>query len=234
MLGPVGGGKSSLAEKLKFLMQKVPFYAIQGSPVNESPLGLFDPAEDAAILEEEFGIPSRYLKSIMSPWAVKRLHEYGGDISKFRVVKKYPSVLDQIAVSKTEPGDDNNQDISALVGKVNIRMLEDYSQDDPDAYSFSGGLCKANQGLMEFVEMFKAPIKVLHPLLTATQEGNYNTTEGMGSVPFDGVILAHSNESEWQTFRNNKHNEAFLDRVYIVKVPYCVRVTEEVEIYKNC
>jgi serine protein kinase len=233
LLGPVGGGKSSLAEKLKSLMQKVPFYAIKGSPVNESPLGLFDPAEDAHILEEEYGIPARYLKNIMSPWAVKRLHEYGGDIGQFRVVKKYPSVLDQIGVSKTEPGDDNNQDISALVGKVNIRMLEDFSQDDPDAYSFSGGLCKANQGLMEFVEMFKAPIKVLHPLLTATQEGNYNTTEGMGSVPFDGVILAHSNESEWQTFRNNKHNEAFLDRVYIVKVPYCVRVTEEIEIYKK-
>ncbi|MFW5824442.1 MAG: PrkA family serine protein kinase [Marinobacter sp.] len=233
LLGPVGGGKSSLAEKLKFLMQKVPFYAIKGSPVNESPLGLFDPLEDGQILEEEYGIPQRYLKPIMSPWAVKRLHEYGGDISQFRVVKKYPSVLDQVAVSKTEPGDDNNQDISALVGKVNIRMLEDFSQDDPDAYSFSGGLCKANQGLMEFVEMFKAPIKVLHPLLTATQEGNYNTTEGMGSVPFDGIILAHSNESEWQTFRNNKHNEAFLDRVYIVKVPYCVRVTEEIEIYKK-
>ncbi|MBW4934252.1 PrkA family serine protein kinase [Marinobacter sp. F4206] len=233
LLGPVGGGKSSLAEKLKSLMQKVPFYSIKGSPVNESPLGLFDPSEDAQILEEEYGIPSRYLTSIMSPWAVKRLHEFGGDISQFRVVKKYPSVLDQIGVSKTEPGDDNNQDISALVGKVNIRMLEDFSQDDPDAYSFSGGLCKANQGLLEFVEMFKAPIKVLHPLLTATQEGNYNTTEGMGSVPFDGVILAHSNESEWQTFRNNKHNEAFLDRVYIVKVPYCVRVTEEIEIYKK-
>ncbi len=233
LLGPVGGGKSSLAEKLKFLMQKVPFYAIKGSPVNESPLGLFDPLEDGQILEEEYGILQRYLKPIMSPWAVKRLHEYGGDISQFRVVKKYPSVLDQIAVSKTEPGDDNNQDISALVGKVNIRMLEDFSQDDPDAYSFSGGLCKANQGLMEFVEMFKAPIKVLHPLLTATQEGNYNTTEGMGSVPFDGIILAHSNESEWQTFRNNKHNEAFLDRVYIVKVPYCVRVSEEIEIYRK-
>lgn len=233
LLGPVGGGKSSLAEKLKYLMQKVPFYAIKGSPVNESPLGLFDPAEDGAILEEDYGIPQRYLKPIMSPWAVKRLHEYGGDISKFRVVKRYPSILDQVGISKTEPGDDNNQDISALVGKVNIRMLEEHSQDDPDAYSFSGGLNRANQGLLEFVEMFKAPIKVLHPLLTATQEGNYNTTEGMGSVPFDGVILAHSNESEWQTFRNNKHNEAFLDRVYIVKVPYCLRVSEEIEIYKK-
>ena len=233
LLGPVGGGKSSLAEKLKSLMQKVPFYAIKGSPVNESPLGQFNPEEDGQILEEEYGIERRYLRSIMSPWAVKRLHEFGGDISQFRVVKRYPSVLDQVGVAKTEPGDDNNQDISALVGKVNIRMLEDYSQDDPDAYSFSGGLCKANQGLLEFVEMFKAPIKVLHPLLTATQEGNYNTTEGMGSVPFDGIILAHSNESEWQTFRNNKHNEAFLDRVYIVKVPYCVRGSEEIDIYRK-
>jgi serine protein kinase len=233
LLGPVGGGKSSLAEKLKALMQKAPFYAIKGSPVNESPLCLFDPTEDADILKQEYGIDKRYLTSIMSPWAVKRLHEFGGDISKFKIVKIWPSILDQTAIAKTEPGDENNQDISALVGKVNIRMLEDFSQDDPDAYSFSGGLCLANQGILEFVEMFKAPIKVLHPLLTATQEGNYNSTEGMSAIPFEGIILAHSNESEWQTFRNNKNNEAFLDRISIVKVPYCLKVTEEVLIYKK-
>ncbi|BBO55009.1 MAG: PrkA family serine protein kinase [Cobetia sp.] len=231
LLGPVGGGKSSLAERLKLLMEQIPFYAIKGSPVFESPLGLFSPEEDGELIEKEYGIPQRCMRSAMSPWAAKRLKEYGGDISKFRVVKLYPSRLNQIGISKTEPGDDNNQDISALVGKVDIRQLELYAQDDPDAYSFSGGLCKANQGLMEFVEMFKAPIKVLHPLLTATQEGNYNPTEGMGAIPFDGVVLAHSNESEWQAFRNNRNNEAFLDRVYIVKVPYCLRASEEVKIY---
>ena len=225
LLGPVGGGKSSLAERLKALIEKQPIYCIKGSPVNESPLGLFNPDEDGAILEEDYGIPRRYLKSIMSPWAVKRLREFGGDITKFRVVKRYPSRLNQIAVSKTEPGDENNQDISALVGKVDIRKLEDFPQNDADAYSYSGGLCLSNQGLMEFVEMFKAPIKVLHPLLTATQEGNYNGTESIGAIPFNGVILAHSNESEWQTFKNNRNNEAFIDRVSIVKVPYCLRVT---------
>ncbi|GAB7125865.1 PrkA family serine protein kinase [Silvimonas sp. JCM 19000] len=231
LLGPVGGGKSSIAEKLKELMEKVPFYCIKGSPVNESPLGLFNPDEDGAILEEQYGIPLRYLKTIPSPWAVKRLHEFNGDINQFRVVKRYPSVLRQLAIAKTEPGDENNQDISSLVGKVDIRKLEKYAQDDPDAYSYSGGLCLANQGLLEFVEMFKAPIKVLHPLLTATQEGNFKGTEGFGAIPFEGVILAHSNESEWKQFRNNKNNEAFLDRIYIVKVPYCLRVTEEVKIY---
>jgi serine protein kinase len=233
LLGPVGGGKSSIAERLKQLMEHVPFYAIKGSPVNESPLGLFNAAEDGPILEKEYGIPSRYLNRVMSPWAVKRLEEYGGDIRKFRVVKRYPSVLKQVAVCKTEPGDENNQDISSLVGKVDIRKLETYAQDDPDAYSYAGGLCLANQGLLEFVEMFKAPIKVLHPLLTATQEGNFKGTEGFGAMPFDGIILAHSNESEWKSFRNNKNNEAFLDRVYIVKVPYCLRVSEEVKIYEK-
>lgn len=233
LLGPVGGGKSSIAERLKYLMQKAPFFALKGSPVNESPLGLFDPVEDGPILEEEFGIPRRSLQHVLSPWAVKRLEEFGGDIRQFRVVKRYPSILKQIGIAKTEPGDENNQDISSLVGKVDIRKLENFSQDDTDAYSYSGGLCLANQGLLEFVEMFKAPIKVLHPLLTATQEGNYKGTEGFGAIPFDGVVLAHSNESEWKAFRNNKNNEAFLDRIYIVKVPYCLRVSEEVRIYEK-
>ncbi|MCC4117204.1 PrkA family serine protein kinase [Aromatoleum toluclasticum] len=233
LLGPVGGGKSSLAEKLKSLIERVPFYAIKGSPVHESPLGLFDLNEDGRLLEDDFGIPRRYLNTIMSPWAVKRLHEFNGDITRFRVVKLRPSVLKQTAVAKTEPGDENNQDISSLVGKIDIRKLEQYSQDDPDAYSYSGGLCLANRGLLEFVEMFKAPIKVLHPLLTATQEGNYKGTEGFGAIPFDGIVMAHSNESEWVAFKNNRNNEAFLDRIYTVKVPYCLRVSDEVHIYEK-
>ncbi len=233
LLGPVGGGKSSLAEKLKSLMEKIPFYAIKGSPIHENPLGLFSPTEDGPILEDEYGIPRRYLTPIMSPWVTKRLKEFKGDITKFRVVKLYPSSLEQRAIAKTEPGDENNQDISSLVGKVDIRQLETYSQDDPDAYSYSGGLCRGNRGIMEFVEMFKAPIKVLHPLLTATQEGNYKGTEGLPAIPFEGIILAHSNESEWQQFKNNRNNEAFLDRIYVVKVPYCLRVSEEVKIYQK-
>ena len=233
LLGPVGGGKSSLAEKLKSLMEHCPIYAIKDSPINESPLGLFSPEEDGQILEEDYGIPHRYLSGIMSPWAIKRLHEFNGDITRFKVVKLKPSVLEQIGIAKTEPGDENNQDISSLVGKVDIRKLEQFSQDDTDAYSYSGGLCLANQGLLEFVEMFKAPIKVLHPLLTATQEGNFMGTEGLSAIPFDGIILAHSNESEWLSFKNNRNNEAFLDRIYIVKVPYCLRASEEVKIYQK-
>jgi serine protein kinase len=237
LLGPVGGGKSSISERLKMLMEKFPIYVLKAgdqlSPIFESPLGMFNPEVMGAELEEHFGIPRRRLTGLMSPWAVKRLDEFGGDISKFTVVKLHPSRLRQIGVTKTEPGDENNQDISSLVGKVDIRMLEMYSQNDTDAYSYSGGLNRSTQGLLEFVEMFKAPIKILHPLLTATQESNYVGTENIGAIPFQGIILAHSNESEWQAFKHNKNNEAFIDRICVVKVPYCLRVTEEQKIYEK-
>jgi serine protein kinase len=233
LLGPVGGGKSSLAEKLKELMEQEPIYSIQGSPIHDHPLSAFDKKTYAKLLEEEYGIPRTAFRVNASPWLLERLKEVNGDLSKLVVIKQYPSVLQHLGIDKVEPGDENNQDISTLVGKVDIRKLEDYAADHPYAYSYSGGLCRANQGILDFVEMFKAPIKMLHPLLTATQEKNYNGTDSVSSIPFDGIVLAHSNESEWQTFRNNKNNEAFLDRVNLIKVPYCLRVDEEVGIYQK-
>lgn len=243
LLGPVGGGKSSLAEHLKKLMQVHPMYvlcykadsssAVEVSPYFSSPLALFPKDTYGEVMLSEYGISHRYLKHVPGPWLSKRLIEANGDLSRFVVRKMYPSIINQEGITKTEPGDENNQDISSLVGKVDIRKLKLFPQNDADAYSFSGGLCRANQGLMEFVEMFKAPIKVLHPLLTATQEGNFNGTEAIPAIPFSGTVLAHSNESEWETFRTNKNNEAFIDRVYIVKVPYCLRYTEEMSIYKK-
>ena len=237
LLGPVGGGKSSLAERLKELMEKCPIYVLKAgdeiSPIFESPLGLFDPATMGSVLEDKYNIPQRKLTGRMSPWAIKRLDEFGGDISKFTVVKLLPSRLRQICVAKTEPGDENNQDISSLVGKVDIRKLEFHGQNDADAYSYSGGLNRTTQGLLEFVEMFKAPIKMLHPLLTATQDGTYVGTENVGALPYQGIIIAHSNESEWQSFRANKNNEAFLDRICVIQVPYCLRVSDEMKIYEK-
>ncbi len=239
LLGPVGGGKSSLAEKIKSLCEQFPIYTLKDSvtgrlsPMLESPLGLFPRDRFGAEMEDRYGIPRRALTGIATPWALKRLKEYKGDLSKFRVVRLMPSVLNQIGIVKTEPGDENTQDISSLVGKVDLRMLEQFAQDDPDAYSYSGALCLGSARCVEFVEMFKAPLKVLNPILTATQEGNFKGTEALPALPFNGFIMAHSNEAEWLKFRNNKDNEAFIDRVYLVKVPYCLRVDEEVRIYEK-
>lgn len=241
--GPVGGGKSSIAERLKLLMQKHPIYVLhdpseknlelQTSPVFESPLGLFNVLEHGDWLNDNFGVDQRYLNTVMSGWAQQKLEEFNGDISKFSVIKLYPNKDRQIGVMKVEPGDENNQDVSVLIGKTDLRKLEKLPQNHPYAYSYSGGLNRTNQGLMDFAEMFKANIKTLNPLLMATQEHNYNGTESIPAMPYTGIIMAHSNESEWFAFRNNKTNEAFLDRVYIVDVPYCLRIDEEIKIYEK-
>ena len=228
LLGPVGSSKSSLVHILKRLMETVPFYAVKGSPVLDNPLSLFN-SEDS----EELGIQSRYLNTIPSPWLIKRLKEVDGDLTQIKVVKMYPSEAHQVGISHIEPGDENNQDISSLVGKLNIRELDQYAQNDPDAYSYSGGLCLGNRGITEFAEMFKSPIKSLHPLLEATQSGFYKGTESISAIPFEGIIIAHSNESEWQKFRNDKRNEALIDRIFIVRVPYCLRYSEETKIYEK-
>jgi serine protein kinase len=228
LLGPVGSSKSSIVTILKRLMETVPLYAIKDSPVFDNPLSLFS-IDDAAALD----IPERYFGTIRSPWLIKRVNELNGDISQLKVVKLYPSEAHQIAISHIEPGDENNQDISSLVGKLNIRELDQYAQNDPDAYSYSGGLCLGNRGIAEFAEMFKSPIKSLNPLLEATQSGFYKGTESISAIPFEGIIIAHSNESEWQKFRNDKRNEALIDRIFIVRVPYCLRYSEETKIYEK-
>lgn len=177
------GVNPPLAERLKALMQRVPIYVLSAngerSPVNDHPLCLFNPQEDAQILEKEFGIPHRYLGTIMSPWAAKRLHEFGGDITKFRVVKVWPSILEQIAIAKTEPGDENNQ-ISRRWWVKSISVSWSITRKTTRMPTAIPVRCAVPTRIMEFVEMFKAPIKVLHPLLTATQRG---TTTGRKVFP---------------------------------------------------
>jgi len=230
LLGPVGGGKSSLAEKLKELMEKEPVYILEGSPVYESPLNLFHGERE---IQKQLGLPETLFKVIPSPWAVQKLKDFEGDITQFQVRKTYPSRLKQICIARVEPGDENNQDISTLVGELDIRMIDKLSQNHPYAYSFSGGLNRGNNGILEFVEMFKAPIKMLHPLLTATQDRMYAGSKPIGAIPFNGIVLAHSNESEWEQFKNNRTNEAFLDRVYLVNIPYVTRIDEEIQVYQK-
>lgn len=244
LLGPVGGGKSSLAERIKDLMEVNPIFVLydrnepdpelRTSPVFESPLALFTASEHGEMFEDNFGIPRSYLgRTVLSGWAQEKLREFDGDINRFSIAKVYPSKTTQTGIMKIEPGDDNNQDVSVLVGKTDLRKLDRFSQHHPYSYSFSGGLNRTNQGLLDFAEMFKANIKVLNPLLMATQDRHYSGTEAIPSMPFTGVILAHSNQSEWTNFRNNKTNEAFLDRVCVIKVPYCLRVNEEEQIYQK-
>ena len=235
LLGPVGGGKSSLAERIKALMEDQPIYVLKAgndlSPVFESPLVLFDPETQAEQLQKDYNIPRRRLSGLMSPWALKRLDEFGGDISKFRVAKVKPSRLRQIGIAKTEPGDENNQDVSSLVGKVDIRKLELHSQNDPDSLFLFRRPQPRQPGRPRVRRDVQGANQDAAPSADGDAGGQLCRLREIGAIPFTGIVMAHSNEAEWRTFKNNKSNEAFIDRIYVIKVPYVLRVTEETKIY---
>jgi serine protein kinase len=189
LLGPVGGGKSSLAERLKKLMEERPFYTLkvggQISPSSNRRSACSGRIAWEICWKTSTGSPPAP-DGLISPWAAKRLDELGGDISQVQRRQ-----ADALAAAP----DRHRQDRAGRreqPGRLDARrqgrypQLENFSQSDPDAYSYSGGLNRTTQGLLEFVEMFKAPIKVLHPLLTATQEGSYNGTENFGGLPLSG------------------------------------------------
>ncbi len=240
LLGPVGGGKSSIGDRLKEKMEENPIYVLRAkkdgqiSPTFESPLNLFTGSDLKAQATEAYGIPkSAMIAKTASPWVSERLAEQDGNFEEaFDVVKLYPSQAHKRGIAKVDPSDEQNQDTSHLLGDKDVDKLGDgLPSSHPDVYEYKGALSVANQGIMEFVEMFKAPLKTLNPLLEATESQTYPTASG--HFPFDGLIFAHSNESEWDKFSKDPTNEAFLDRIHIIKAPYTLSYGYEASIYEK-
>ncbi len=234
LLGPVGGGKSSIAERLKARDGEAPHLRDQGLAgqriaARPVPAG----AVRRRCSRRITAFRAATCNGIMSPWAVKRLQEFGGDLSRFRVVRVQPSVLRQVAIAKTEPGDENNQDISSLVGKVDIRKLEHSVAERSRCLQLLGRPVPRQPGAARIRRDVQGADQDAAPAADGDAGGQLQGHRRLLGDPVQRLILAHSNESEWHSFRNNKNNEAFLDRIYIVKVPYCLRVSEEVKIYRK-
>jgi len=127
----------------------------------------------------------------------------------------------------------NSQDISELVGGIDLSTIGEVGvESDPRAYRFDGELNIANRGIMEFVEMLKVDEKFLYVLLTLSQEQNIKTGR-FSMIYADEVAVSHTNEHEYQSFVGNKKSEALQDRIILVKVPYNLRVSDEVKIYEK-
>ncbi|MGL4736276.1 MAG: serine protein kinase [Cellulosilyticaceae bacterium] len=231
LVGPVGAGKSSLIDAVKRLLEESPsIYALEGCPMREEPLHLI-PKHSRKQFEEILGI---HIEGDLCPVCRYRLiHEFGGAYEKFPIIKTDYSIRSRKGIGVVPPVDPNNQDTSVLVGSIDISKMDLYPEDDPRVLSLNGAFNVGNRGLVEFIEVFKNDVEYLHTMITATQEKNV-PSPGKGSmIYFDGVILAHSNEAEWNKFKSDHTNEAILDRIVKIEVPYCLELNEEVKIYQK-
>ena len=231
LVGPVGAGKSSIVESLKSALEYCePVYALKGCPMHEEPLHLI-PKHLRPKFEEMLGVQ---IEGDLCPVCKYRLtHELKGIYEDFPVERTGFSIRSRKGIGVVPPVDPNNQDTSILTGSIDISKMDLYSEDDPRIFSLNGAFNVGNRGLVEFIEVFKNDVEYLHTIITATQEKSV-PSPGKGSmIYFDGVIVAHSNEAEWNKFKSDHTNEAILDRIVKVEVPYCLELDEEVKIYEK-
>ncbi|GFZ34370.1 serine protein kinase [Clostridium zeae] len=231
LVGPVGAGKSSLVEALKKALEMAdPIYAIEGCPMHEEPLHLI-PKHLRPQFEESLGVQ---IEGDLCPVCRYRLmNEFNGRYEDFPVETKGFSIRSRKGIGVVPPVDPNNQDTSILTGAVDISKMDMYPEDDPRIFSLNGAFNVGNRGLVEFIEVFKNDVEYLHTIITATQEKSV-PSPGKGSmIYFDGLIIAHSNEAEWNKFKSDHTNEAILDRIVKIEVPYCMELNEEKKIYEK-
>ncbi|MGN1029397.1 MAG: serine protein kinase, partial [Bacilli bacterium] len=231
LVGPVGAGKSSLVEALKrALVECEPIYSLKGCPMHEEPLHLI-PKHLRPEFEKLLG--SKIEGDLCPVCRYKLLNEYNGEYENFPVERKEFSIRSRKGIGVVPPVDPNNQDTSILTGSIDISKMDIYPEDDPRIFSLNGAFNVGNRGLVEFIEVFKNDVEYLHTIITATQEKSIPSPGKGAMIYFDGVIIAHSNEAEWNKFKSDHTNEAILDRIVKIEVPYCLELDEEVKIYKK-
>jgi serine protein kinase len=231
LVGPVGSGKSSLAEKLKKGLEELPpIYAIDGCPMFEDPLHLI-PRHLRKEFEKMLGV--RIEGDLCPVCRYKLKEEFKGKWEEYPISTKEFSRRGRVGVGVVPPVDPNNQDTSVLIGSEDISKLDRYSEGDPRVLDLTGALNVGNRGMVEFIEVFKNETEYLHAMITATQEKSIPAPGRHGMIYVDTCIVAHSNEAEWKKFKADHTNEAILDRIVVVKVPYNLRLSEEVKIYQK-
>jgi serine protein kinase len=231
LMGPVGSGKSSLVERLKRGLEDLaPIYVIDNCPINEQPLHLI-PRHLRPAFEEMLGVK---IEGDLCPVCRYRLmEEFGGRYEEVPVRTVSFSKRGRRGIGVVPPVDPNNQDTSVLIGSEDISKLDRFSEGDPRVLELNGAFNVGNRGIVEFIEVFKNETEYLHTMITATQEKFVPAPGRHGTIYVDTCIVAHSNEAEWQKFKADHTNEAILDRIVVVKVPYNLRLSEEVKIYEK-
>jgi serine protein kinase len=236
LVGPVSSGKSSIATLLRrgLEMTETPVYAIKGCPIHEEPLHLV-PRSLRPEFEKLLGVK---IEGELCPVCKCRLAndercrnqvgQYSWEempITQIRLRER-----DRIGIGTFQPSDPKNQDISELIGHVDLANITRYGEAHPLGYKFDGEIQIANRGLIEYIEILKCDIKFHYVLITVAQE-QLIKAPSFPQIYVDTVILSHTNQTEFEKFKANKENEALHDRMYPIYVPYNLRIRDEMAIY---
>ena len=238
LVGPVSSGKSTIVSLLKRGLEKAPtpVFAVRGCPINEEPLHLI-PRSQRPEFEKLLGVKiegdlcpvCKYRLTTEEEW---RDHEGNFKWEDYPVVQARLSERSRAGIGTFQPSDPKNQDISELIGHVDLGTITQYGEGHPLGYKFDGELQISNRGMIEYIEILKCDIKFHYVLITVAQEQMIKSP-GFPQTYVDTVIVSHTNQTEFEKFKANKENEALHDRMYPIYVPYNLRYKDEMAIYNK-
>ena len=198
--------------------------------MNESPRHLV-PHSLRGEFRDTYGVD---VQGQLCPYCRVRVEEeFDGDFMRVPVQRIYIAEATRTGVGTYAPHDPTTADIADLVGSVDLsKVAEIGDEGDPRAWSWSGALYSASRGLLEMIEILKVKREFLYVLLTLTQEKNVKVSR-FPLIYLDETIVGHTNLAEFNKFLQEKENEALLDRMLIVQIPYTLSYQDEARIYEK-
>jgi serine protein kinase len=165
--------------------------------------------------------------------AQRREEKLAGDFMQMPVHRIFISEAGRVGIGTYAPHDPTTADIADLVGSVDLSKVAEYGDEgDPRAWSWSGAMYASSRGVLEMIEILKVKREFLYLLLTLTQEKNVKVSR-FPLIYLDEAVLAHTNLAEFRRFLQESENEALLDRMVIIQVPYTLSYKEEARIYRK-
>jgi serine protein kinase len=241
----------------KAIFEEKGIYYLQ-APIFERPLQVIPPALRATFVEKLSELVERdaiqdfvrrhphydgefriQVDGLISPYADFVLREFmaakGLDFAKvlpfLKVKRMIYDARTKSGIGSYTPRDEKSQEAGSLVGNLDYSLLPRFgSESHPLVHDYKGELCAGANGFVEIHEILKLSDRFLYELLFATQD-RFFKPEGQPPIPFNGVIIGHTNFHEYNMFMANETFEALRSRTTFIEMPLSVHFKDEEKIY---
>ena len=243
--------------KEKALFEEKGIHYLQ-APIYERPLQMIPPPLRAPFVEKLSELVERegvqdflrrhphydgefrmQIDGLISPYADFVLREFmttkGLDFAELlpflKVKRMVYDARTKSGIGSYTPRDEKSQEAGSLVGNLDYSLLPRFgSESHPLVHDYKGELCAGANGFVEIHEILKLSDRFLYELLFATQD-RFFKPEGQPPIPFNGVIIGHTNFHEYNMFMANETFEALRSRTTFIEMPLSVHFKDEEKIY---
>ena len=177
------------------------------------------------------GLISPYSKYVLDDFMKTKGLDFAGLMDFLKVKRMVFDSRTKTGVGSYTPRDEKSQEAGSLVGNIDYSLLPRFgSESHPLVHDYKGELCAGANGFVEIHEILKLSDKFLYEMLFATQD-RFFKPEGQPPIPFNGVIIGHTNFHEFNMFMDNQSFEALRSRTTFIEMPLSVNFKDEEQIY---